>query len=478
MTRNSTHLTVEKIGGTSMSRLTELRDTLLVGQRKGSALYNRLFVVSAFSGITNLLLEHKKTGDPGVYASFANASDGHGWLAALDRVDEAMRAAHHKVLEHNGDLVQADEFVRDRVEGARSCLFDLQRLCSYGHFRLSQHMLVCRELLSGLGEAHSAFVASLLLNRAGVAARCVDLSGWRDERELTLDERLQAGLDGIDFETELPIITGYAQCTEGLMAEFDRGYSEVTFSRLAALIGASEAIIHKEFHLSSADPTLVGADRVRKLGHTNYDVADQLANLGMEAIHPKAGKTLRKAGIPLRVTNAFEPDDPGTLIDDAATDRPGAEIVTGLPIIALELFEPEMVGVKGYDSAVLDILKRHDAFIVSKTSNANTITHYLDVSLKIARRIEADLLRSYPTSQVVARSAAIAAVIGRNLDGERVLLRGLQALEGAQIPVLAAQQPSRNVDAQFLLNRDDLDQAIATLHAEFIETAESARIAA
>ena len=254
----------------------------------------------------------------------------------------------------------------------------------------------------------------------------------------------------------------------------------MTFSRLAALTGAAEAIIHKEFHLSSADPGLVGTDAVRKLGRTNYDVADQLSNMGMEAIHPRAAKTLRQACIPLRVTNAFEPDDPGTLIDESATEHPAAEIVTGLPVIALELFEPEMVGVKGYDSTVLDILRRHDAFIVSKTSNANTITHYLDVSLKIARRIEADLLRSYPSAQLETRSAAIAAVIGRDLTGQRVLLRGLQALEFANIEVLAAQQPSRNVDVQFLLNRDDLDRAITTLHAEFIEETgkNSSRIAA
>ena len=381
-------------------------------------------------------------------------------------------------LEHPADLSQADEFVRDRIEGARSCLFDLQRLCSYGHFRLTQHMMVFRELLSGLGEAHSAFVATLLLNRAGVAARFVDLTGWRDERELTLEERLTIGLEGIDLKVELPIVTGYAQCSEGLMAEFDRGYSEVTFSRLAAVTGASEAIIHKEFHLSSADPGLVGADAVRKLGHTNYDVADQLANLGMEAIHPKAAKTLRQAGIPLRVTNAFEPDDPGTLIDDAEADQPGAEIVTGLPVIALELYEPEMVGVKGYDSTVLDVLRRHNAFIVSKTSNANTITHFLDVSLKVARRIEADLQRSYPSAQVEARSVAIASVIGRDLRDQRVLLRGLTALERANIPVLAAQQPSRNVDVQFLLNREDLDRAIAALHAELIEPADTRRMAA
>src|SRR3546814_2613162 len=81
----------------------------------------------------------------------------------------------------------------------------------------------------------------------------------------------------------LPIVTGYAGCEGGMVRRYARGYTEMTFSRIAVLTGAREAIIHKEFHLSSADPKLVGADRARKIGRTNYDVADQLANLGMEA---------------------------------------------------------------------------------------------------------------------------------------------------------------------------------------------------
>ena len=42
--------TVEKIGGTSMDRIDELRDTLIVGDRKPADLYRRIFVVSAFGG--------------------------------------------------------------------------------------------------------------------------------------------------------------------------------------------------------------------------------------------------------------------------------------------------------------------------------------------------------------------------------------------------------------------------------------------
>lgn len=447
-----------------MLRVRELLDTLFVGPRKGADIYHRMFVVSAFGGITDLLLEHKKSGSPGVYAVFANDDDDNGWQDALNRVAAAMGKAHHDVLDHPGDLTEADAFVRDRIQGAHNCLMDLRRLCSYGHFRLSEHMLVIRELLSGLGEAHSAFVTALLLKRAGVNARFIDLSGWCDEGQYSLEERIRSGLADVDLTAELPIITGYAQCREGLMREFDRGYSEVTFSNIAAITGAREAIIHKEFHLSSADPKLVGEGAVRKLGHTNYDVADQLSNMGMEAIHPKAAKTLRQADVPLRVTNAFEPRDPGTLIDDCKAEEPEVEIVTGLDVVAFELFEQDMVGVKGYDTAILEALRRHNVRIVSKTSNANTITHYLEASLKTVRRVERDLERLYPSATLNMRSLSIASAIGRDLTGLRVLIRGLQALDEAGIEIIAAHQTPRNVDVQFVLSREQLKPAIRALH--------------
>ncbi len=460
---------VEKIGGTSMSRLNELLGTLFIGDRDADDLYGRIFVVSAFGGITDLLLENKKSGKPGVYAEFSNAENDHGWHEALDRAGDAMIDAHRAVLEHSGDQERADAFVRDRVIGARNCLIDLQRLCTYGHFRLSSHMQQIRELLSGLGEAHSAFVTTLLLQRAGVNARFVDLSGWRDDGDVTLDERISGSMEGVDPLAEMPIVTGYAQCAEGLMCEYDRGYSEVTFSKLAALTGAREAIIHKEFHLSSADPKLVGENAVRKLGHTNHDVADQLANMGMEAIHPTAAKTLRQADVPFRVTNAFEPDDPGTLIDDQPAEAPRVEIVTGLNVIALEVFEQEMVGVKGYDAKILDILTRHNVRIVSKVSNANTITHYLDCSLKSARRVERDITAHYPSAQVSARSVAMAAAIGRDLSGLSVLSRGLQAISETGEEVIGATKGPRNVDVQFILERHGLKPAIRALHECFVE---------
>ena len=84
--------TVEKIGGTSMSRFEEVLDNIFIGRREGAALYQRIFVVSAYSGMTNLLLEHKKTGEPGVYQRFADAQSEGAWREALEGVRQRMLA--------------------------------------------------------------------------------------------------------------------------------------------------------------------------------------------------------------------------------------------------------------------------------------------------------------------------------------------------------------------------------------------------
>ncbi|MGM0561187.1 MAG: aspartate kinase [Pseudomonadota bacterium] len=462
--------TIEKIGGTTMSRSDELVESLFIRGREGEALYQRVFVVSAYGGITDLLLENKKTGTPGVYGQFASEDSSMGWSDALDRVAEAMDEVHGRLLEHPGDRSSADKFVRERIEGARTCLLDLQRLCSYGHFRLDQQMITIRELLSGLGEAHSAYVTVLLLARCGVNSRLIDLTGWRDESQPSLATRLDNAFADVDLAREMPIVTGYAQCSEGLMKEFDRGYSEVTFAHLAARTGAREAVIHKEFHLSSADPRLVGEDRVIKIGHTNYDMADQLSNLGMEAIHPAAAKILRQAEIPLRVANAFDPGDSGTLIDSDTSGAARVEMVTGLPLVALQVFEQDMVGVKGYDATILKALTRHDVWIVSKTSNANTITHYVIGTLKAMQAVEKEILSAYPAAVIQVRKVALVSAVGSNMAGLQVARHGLNALARAGVDPIAVQDTGRHVDVQFIVGTGEMTEAVKALHAALIET--------
>ena len=306
--------TVEKIGGTSMSRFGELMANILIGDRRGAELYNRIFVVSAYGGVTNMLLEDKKTGAPGIYAAFASG-DNKLWKEKFESTRARLLEINRSFSDLGLDVAKADAFVNDRMDGVKDCLQHLVQLRSFGHFRREEYLPPTRELLSSIGEAHSAFNSTLILKAYGVNAVFVDLSGWKDQETGSMEETIMHHLSGLDFSKCMPIVTGYAKCAEGVMATFDRGYSEITFSKLAVVTGAREGVIHKEYHLSTGDPKLIGVEHVRTIGHTNFDIADQLADMAMEAIHPKASKAMELNNIPIRVDNAFDPGNPGTLIN-------------------------------------------------------------------------------------------------------------------------------------------------------------------
>ncbi|WP_313433177.1 aspartate kinase [Stutzerimonas nitrititolerans] len=463
--------TVEKIGGTSMSRFDELLDNIFIGQREGAQLYQRVFVVSAYSGMTNLLLEHKKTGEPGVYQRFADAQNEGAWLEALQTVRQRMLEKNAELFSGDFEHHAADQFINSRIDDARECMSSLQRLCAYGHFQLSEHLMKVREMLASLGEAHSAFNAVLALKHRGINARMVDLTGWHCDSPLPFEDMVRQSFEGVDLSRELVIATGYTHCAEGLMSTFDRGYSEITFAQIAAATGAREAIIHKEFHLSSADPNLVGADKVVTIGRTNYDVADQLSNLGMEAIHPRAAKTLRRAGIELRIKNAFEPEHAGTLISqDYKSEKPCVEIIAGRKdVFGIEVFDQDMLGDVAYDIEITKLLKQLKLYVVNKDSDANSITYYLSGSRKLINRAAKLIEEHYPAAEVTVHNVAIVSAIGSDLKVKGILAKTVAALAEAGISIQAVHQSIRQVEMQCVVNEEDYDDAIAALHRALIE---------
>lgn len=465
---------VEKIGGTSMSRFTELMDTILIGGRSGEDLYQRVFVVSAYGGMTNLLLEHKKTGDPGVYGRFANGEQEQSWHESLDKVRDEMLAMNRSLFGDSTARGKADAFITERIEGARSCMDNLQALCRYGHFQLTDHLLRVREMLAAIGETHSAFNTVLALQGAGVNARLVDLSGWHEPEPLAFEEMLKSHLDGIDLATELPIVTGYTHCKEGLMKTFDRGYSEMTFSKIATLTNAREAVIHKEFHLSTADPGIVGLDNIVTIGRTNYDVADQLSNLGMEAIHPKAAKGLREQGIELRIKNAFEPEHSGTLISqDYCSAEPCVEIIAGRSgVLALEVFDQDMLGDIAYEIELLQLLKELKVYVIARDSDANSQTYYLSGTRKIINRAVRLIGEKYSGAEVQLHRVAIVSAIGSDMKVPGILAKAVSALSAADISVQALHQSVRQVEMQAIIREQDYEKAVRALHHALIEKEE------
>jgi aspartate kinase len=453
-------VSVHKIGGTSMSRFEDVIQNIIIGGAPDGELYRRIFVVSAYSNVTNWLLEHKKTGEPGVYDLFVRGLD---YRAALDELLGKLIGINREMEEIRLELGIADEFISGRVEQAKNYLVSLEEVMASGYVDQQNILLAAREILASIGEAHSAFNSVNILKNHGINATLVDLCGFNDTEYLTIDQRIEKAFSGLDFSETIPVVTGYTKGTEGIMREFDRGYSEVTFSKIATRVKAGEAVIHKEYHLSSADPAIVGMEYSKPVGSTNFNVADQLADIGMEAIHPKASKPLELAGINIRIKNTFEPAHPGTLI---SRDYQGAEsrveIISGTDrVVAFEIHDPFMVGQVGYDMNLMKVLQRHNISYILKATNANSITMVV-WEKDMSDALLTELRGLY--YEVTSRESALVCALGTNIAQPGALAKAAAALASRQINIEAVSQSLMQVNMQFVIRREDYREAIIALN--------------
>jgi len=453
-------LTVEKIGGTSMSALAEVLNNIIYFERQGESLYNRVFVVSAFSGVTNLLLENKKTKEPGVYHQIANNEDFHH---LLNQLVAQLKEINKKYESLGLDVKVADAFIEKHVKKAETYLDNLVDVLASGYVSREGILQAAREILASIGETHSAFNLSNILQNKGVNAKFVDLGGFDDMRPFTIDQRIREVFSSIDLSSCICIVTGYAKGTEGIMREFDRGYSEVTFSKIAQILKPEEAIIHKEYHLSTADPGLVGVDNCKPVGFTNYDIADQLADVGMEAIHPKASKPLEINGINLRIKNTFEPAHPGTLITkDYVSTLKRVEVITGYDkMLIIDVYDPLMVGNVGSDLQIMQVFYDHRISYTFKATSANSISIVIWES-DFSQALIDDLGKKF--EKITVEKSALVCLLGTNMDQPGLLARSTEALAKEDINIISAGMALRKVNIQFLIAREHFKTAIIALN--------------
>lgn len=453
-------LTVEKIGGTSMTALKEVLNNIILFDRTAEELYDRVFVVSAFSGVTDLLLENKKTGAPGVYHKIARHQDFHKPLKSLVT---SLKSINKKYVDLGLDLLAADQFIEQHILEAQTYLDNLANILASGYVSKEGILQAAREILASIGESHSAFNLTNILQNRGITARLIDLSGFGDHLAYTIDQRIKQAFKNIDFSSCICITTGYAKGTEGIMREFDRGYSEVTFSKIAEALRPQEAIIHKEYHLSTADPALVGIGNCIPVGFTNYDIADQLADVGMEAIHPKASKPLEIKGINLRIKNTFEPSHPGTLITQSfVCEHKRVELITGTDkLLIIDVYDPLMVGNVGSDLQIMQIFYLHKVSYTFKATSANSISIVI-WERDFEKKLITDLAGKF--ERITVEKAAMVCLLGSNMDQPGLLAKSAGALKEKGINIKCAGFALGKVNIQFLVAREDFKTSIIALN--------------
>lgn len=453
-----TMLTVEKIGGTSMSAMKDVLSNIILFNK--DKLYNRIFVVSAYAGVTNWLLENKKTGAPGIYQHIVEHKEFHN---SLNEITQKLKEINKKYGPLGLNVKEANHFIENRMNEVEKSLHYLTHILTLGYVNEESILQAAREILASIGEAHSAYNLTNILHYHQCNATFIDLSGLHDNQPFTINQRIQYSLKGIEFDKTICIVTGYAKGTEGIMREFDRGYSDVTFSKIAVWAKADEAIIHKEYHLSSADPEIVGLNNCKPIGFTNYDVADQLAIVGMEAIHPKASKPLEINGIKLRIKNTFQPTHPGTLITKEYTcPKKKVEVISGSDkVIILDVYDPLLAGSIDGELKILNLLNNNRINYLFKTTNANSISIVIwekyftgDLYHKLKEQFE----------KITYEKVAIVCVIGSHMDKPALLGKVVHALLDNGINIKSGGFSLRKVNIELIVSREDYRSTIIALN--------------
>lgn len=218
-----------------------------------------------------------------------------------------------------------------------------------------------------------------------------------------------------------------------------------------------------EYHLSTADPALVGIEQVKPVGFTNYDIADQLADVGMEAIHPKASKPLEINGIHLRIKNTFEPAHPGTLITrEYVSALKRVEVITGTDkLLMIDIYDPSMVGSVGSDLQIMQCFFKHHTSYTFKATSANSISIVI-WEHDFKQQLIADLENDF--EKVTVESVAMVCLLGTNMDQPGLLAKSAAALAKREINIKSLGFALRKVNIQFVIDRADFKNAIIELN--------------
>ena len=102
-----------------MSDYVAVRDNIIFKPSNSQTLYQRIFVVSAYGGVTDDLLEHKKSGQPGIYELFAGGENNDdSWLEAMQLFKEKLYAINEKLFIDSKMLERANNLIGERINAA------------------------------------------------------------------------------------------------------------------------------------------------------------------------------------------------------------------------------------------------------------------------------------------------------------------------------------------------------------------------
>ena len=340
-----------------------------------------------------------------------------------------------------------------------------------------------RDYLVSFGERMSVRLMASHLKTLGIGAAFFDawdigiVSDSNFTKAELLDEVWQTIPDALKSYCEgsceeIPIVTGFiAKDKKGEITTLGRGGSDLSATIIGAVLGVKEIQTWKDVDgIMTADPRICAA--ARTVPEVTYEEAQELAMFGAQVLHPRSMQPCLKSGVPVRVKNSYNIQSAGSIIvKEHSLVREDVCAITSVKHVTLiDIVSAGMLGAAGFLAHVFNqFLKWNvsvDLIATSEVSVSLTVNTKADLSGLVE-----DISR---VAQVGLRGGkSIVSIICDSSKASGILSRGLSALSAAGINAQMISQGASKVNVSIVVDDEQCDTAVRTLHAEFFEKKKS-----
>lgn len=451
---------VLKFGGSSVGTPESLANVKRIVEATDG---NKVVVVSALGGITDLLLSTAKLAkndDVSYLEQYAVIVKRHR-AVINERVPvsrrEQVESVVMKLLEELANIYKGVMLLRDLSPRA------MKMIVSYGE-RMS-----------------SVIVANIIENAVHFDSRSFIRTKKGPHGEEILDTELTNSLihnefDGGNWQTA--VCGGFlATDCDGEVSNLGRGGSDYTASILAAALDAEVLEIWTDVDgFMTADPRVI--DNAYVIDELTFTEAMELCNFGAKVIYPPTIYPVYHKNIPIRVKNTFNPGAKGSLISNHAA--PTDKVIKGISSIndtaLITISSLCMVGVIGVNSRIFNALtaKGVSVFLVSQAASENNTTIAVrnadvDLAVETLKAEFAEELADGMFNDVKAElDLATVAVVGENMKHCTGIAGKLFNTVGRNgIDVIACAQGAAQTNISFVIEKKSLRKALNVIHDSF-----------
>lgn len=456
---------VLKFGGTSVGTVTSIQGVLEIVKKSFDSGERPLVVLSAMSGVTNLLTQMAE-----------HAAEGKSFGENLKSLEER----HFEVVKN----LIAVKFQNPVFTKLKLMLNDLDEILQ-GVYALRELSAQSKDLIVSFGERFSNYLVSKIMEQYIPESEYIDASHYiktdSNFGNAHINEELTTQLvQALSYThaDKLLFVTGFIGSNDkGRVTTLGRGGSDYTAAIFGSILGASIIEIWTDVNgMMTADPRIV--KKAFSLPILSYTEAMELSYFGAKVIYPPTMIPAFMKKIPIAIRNTFQPDLSGTVIqfESDKTKYPIKGISSISDISIINLTGSGMIGKTGFSGRLFMMLAREqiNVILITQSSSEHSITFAVnpldaDKALQlIAAEFELELEANKLTMPELEENLSILAIVGENMKRTPGISGKLfHALGRNGINVRAIAQGSSEFNISVIISKEDLAKALNAVHDAF-----------